>query len=58
MSREDDAALTRAIRRRVDFLLCDDRIVRQMAMAEGVRPVVAATGSVIPVWCRNRYTAM
>lgn len=39
MSAADNAALTLALRRSADFLLCDDRIVRQVAATEGVRPL-------------------
>lgn len=39
MSRADGAALTLAIRRKADFLLADDRILRQAAFLEGIRPM-------------------
>ncbi len=39
MSRADNAALTLAVRANADFLLCDERITRLMAEAEGVRPL-------------------
>ncbi len=39
MSRADNAALTLAVRENADFLLCDERISRLMAEAEGIRPV-------------------
>jgi hypothetical protein len=37
MSRADNAALTLAARRRADYLLADDRIVRRAATAQGIR---------------------
>jgi predicted nucleic acid-binding protein len=39
MSQADDAALTLAVRLRADILLCDERVTRLMAEAEGVRPM-------------------
>lgn len=39
MSAADNAALTLAIRVEADFLLCDERLTRLMAEAEGVRPI-------------------
>lgn len=39
MSGADNAALTLAVRANADFLLCDERIIRMMAEAEGVRPL-------------------
>ncbi len=39
MSAADNEALTLAVRRRADILLCDDRIVRLMAETEGVQPL-------------------
>ena len=39
MSAADNAALTLAVRLKAEFLLCDERITRRMAEAEGVRPL-------------------
>jgi len=39
MSRADNDALTLALRRKADLLLCDDRITRLAAETEGVRPL-------------------
>ncbi len=39
MSVADNAALTLAVRRRAEILLCDERITRLMAENEGVRPL-------------------
>jgi len=39
MSRADNAALTLAVRCHADILLCDERITRLMAEAEGIRPL-------------------
>ena len=39
MSVADNEALTLAVRSRADILLCDDRVVRLMAEAEGIRPL-------------------
>jgi predicted nucleic acid-binding protein len=39
MSSTDNAALTLAIRRKADILLCDERVTRMMAEAEGIRPL-------------------
>jgi hypothetical protein len=39
MSQADNAALTLAVRVRADILLCDDRVTRLMAEAEGIRPL-------------------
>lgn len=39
MSGADNAALTLAVRAKADLLLCDERITRMMAEAEGVRPL-------------------
>ena len=39
MSAADNAALTLAVRLGAEVLLCDDRITRRMAEAEGVRPL-------------------
>lgn len=39
MSATDNAALTLAVRRRADMLLCDDRVTRLMAETEGIRPL-------------------
>jgi len=39
MSVADNAALTLAVRRKADLFLCDDRITRMMAEAEGIRPL-------------------
>jgi predicted nucleic acid-binding protein len=37
MSRPDNDTLSLAVQRRADILVCDDRIVRLMAEAEGIR---------------------
>ena len=39
MSRADSDALTLAIRKRADRLLADERLLRDMAVIEGIRPV-------------------
>ena len=39
MSRADNAALTLAVRRKADILLCDERVTRLMAETEGIRPL-------------------
>lgn len=39
MSAADNAALTLAIRRKAGILLCDERLTRLMAEAEGIRPL-------------------
>ena len=39
MSRADNAAMTLAVRTSADTLLADDRIVRRIAMVQGVRPI-------------------
>lgn len=39
MSRADNAVLTLAVRDRAGILLCDERITRLMAEAEGIRPL-------------------
>ena len=39
MSAADNAALTLAIRRKADILLCDERVTRMMAETEGIRPL-------------------
>ena len=39
MSGADNAALTLAVRRKADFLLCDERVTRMMAETEGIRPL-------------------
>lgn len=39
MSTADNAALTLALRRKADILLCDERVTRAMAEAEGIRPL-------------------
>ncbi len=39
MSRADNAALTLAIREGAEILLCDERITRQLAEDEGIRPL-------------------
>ena len=39
MSPADNAAVTLAVRRKADALVCDDRIVRQVAVSEGMRPL-------------------
>ena len=39
MSAADNAALTLAVRYKAEFLLCDERITRRMAEAEGIRPM-------------------
>ena len=39
MSGADNAALTLAVRRHAGILLCDERITRLMAEAEGIRPL-------------------
>ncbi len=39
MSKADNAAVTLAVRSAADFLLCDERITRLMAEAEGIRPL-------------------
>ncbi len=41
MSAADNAALTLAIRRNADTLLCDERLTRLMAETEGIRPLGA-----------------
>ena len=39
MSAADNAVLTLAMRSKADILLCDERITRTMAEAEGIRPL-------------------
>jgi hypothetical protein len=39
ISRADAAALTLALRRKAEFLLCDDRVLRRLAETQGVRPM-------------------
>ncbi|MFA5205432.1 MAG: DUF3368 domain-containing protein [Lentisphaeria bacterium] len=39
MSAADNAVLTLAVRSKADLLLCDERITRTMAEAEGIRPL-------------------
>ena len=39
MSRADNAAMTLAVRLDADLLLADDRIVRRLAVVEGIRPL-------------------
>ena len=39
MSAADNAALSLALRRQADILLCDERLTRAMAEAEGIRPL-------------------
>lgn len=39
MSSADSAVLTLAIRHKADFMLVDDRIVREVALLEGIRPM-------------------
>jgi len=39
LSRADAAALTLALRRKADFLLCDDRVLRRLAETQGIRPM-------------------
>ncbi len=39
MSAADNAALTLAIRRSADILLCDERLTGLMAETEGIRPL-------------------
>ena len=39
LSGADNEALTLAVRHRASLLLCDDRLLRQMAMVEGIRPM-------------------
>lgn len=39
MSAADNAALSLAVRRQADILLCDERLTRAMAEAEGIRPL-------------------
>lgn len=39
MSPADNAALTLAVRKKADLLLCDERVTRTMAAAEGIRPL-------------------
>jgi hypothetical protein len=39
MSAADNAVLTLAVRYKAEFLLCDERITRRMAEAEGIRPL-------------------
>jgi len=39
MSQADNAVLTLAARREADILLADDRVLRQMAAVEGIRPM-------------------
>ena len=39
MSRADNDALTLALRKRADVLLADERLLRDMARIEGIRPV-------------------
>ena len=39
MSRADNAVLTLAVRTKADLLLADERIMRRIASAEGIRPV-------------------
>lgn len=39
LSRADSAALTLALRRKANFLLCDDRQLRRLAETQGIRPL-------------------
>ena len=39
LSVADQEALTLAVRRRADLLLCDDRLLRELAVVEGIRPM-------------------
>jgi len=39
LSRTDNEVLTLATRRKADYLLSDDRLLRQMAVVEGIRPL-------------------
>jgi len=39
MSRSDNEALTLAVRRHADLLLADERLMRDMAVVEGIRPL-------------------
>lgn len=39
MSRADNEALTLAVRVQADILLCDERVMRTMGEAEGIRPL-------------------
>lgn len=39
LSVPDNEALTMAVRHRASFLLSDDRLLRQMAVVEGIRPM-------------------
>jgi predicted nucleic acid-binding protein len=39
MSRADNEAVTLAVRARAGMLLCDDKLTRRMAEAEGIRPL-------------------
>jgi predicted nucleic acid-binding protein len=39
LSHADNEVLTLALRRRASFLLTDDRLLRQMAVVEGIRPM-------------------
>ena len=39
MSEADNEALTLAVRQRADVILCDERAMRLMAKAEGIRPL-------------------
>ena len=39
LSAADNDTLTLAVRRKADLLLCDDRILRLAAQAEGIRPL-------------------
>ena len=39
MSRADNAAMTLAVRLEADLLLADDRIVRRLAVVEGIQPL-------------------
>ena len=55
MSQADNEALTLAVRSRADFLLCDDKITRLMAEAEGVRPL-GTLGLLLRAMRRKRIT--
>lgn len=41
LSRADNEVLTLALRRRASYLLSDDRLLRQLAVGEGLRPMGA-----------------
>lgn len=53
MSAADNAALTLALRRKADLLLCDERVTRSMAEIEGIRPM--GTLGILLLAVRNKH---